>query len=105
MVNLTFPNAGSVQQQGDAFALDLKVAPVGEEFLQGRIDLGIAGNQPAADRAEKIVSVENPSASRVGMDYSAAGIDQEQPGAQTIEDLGQGRRVAGLLFDRLAATH
>src|SRR5713101_606255 len=98
--NVAFPLPRG-QRQGDAFAADLEVAAVSENILQGPIDLRIAGNQPAADRAQKIVSAENPSAGGVGMDYSAVGLDQEHPGAQAIEDVDQGRRFVGFLVDCL----
>ncbi len=36
------------------------------------------------------------------MDEKALGIDQEQPGAQAVEDVGEGRRVVGFPVNCLA---
>ena len=78
--------------------------PDHENFAQGLVDLCIAGDEPAADCAQDIGGVENCISRGVGMDDAAAGVDENNAGAQPVQDIGKTRSLALLQIDGLADT-
>src|SRR5882672_3198481 len=92
------------QRQRDALSAKSCIAHVrgDKDLAQGSVDRQVAGNEPAADRAQEVGGVENGIAGVVGMDDPTVSVDQDHAGTQSIENIGKAYRFGLLAMDGLA---
>src|SRR6267142_2747133 len=92
------------QRQGDALDAKRRIARIrgDEDLAQGGVDRQIAGNEPAADRAQEVAGVENGIARVVGVDDPTVSVDKDHAGTQSIENIGKAHRFGLLAMDGLA---
>src|SRR6266568_3781862 len=85
------------QRQGDALDAKRGIARIrgDEDLAQGGVDREIAGNEPAADRAQEVAGV-------VGVDDPTVSVDKDHAGTQSIENIGKAHRFGLLAMDGLA---
>ena len=68
----------------------------GKYFTQCFINLRITGNKPAADGTQDITGADNGVPGGVGMNDTAARIDETHAHTKAIERVGERRRLRGL---------